>query len=306
MGFRIAFAVKMTGENKAKKDRDPIFTICFVVFVIAAVIAVGYYVHDEISDEEDGTAMYGDTVSVDYTGTLYGEYGSENAVVFDTSYSSVAKNSKIAKSNDFEKRSSYKPLSFQIGKGTVLEDFENAVIGLDVGDEVKIKILAANGYVAANITGSLNKSGNTMASSVTMTYSMFNSLYSDVSVKGNSNVKFTSIYGWDAYATCTDQDTAVIVSYVPTVDEEYTAYESGDVVVKYKVTSFEAGTITYDIAIDGAKEIDDEGHIQMIKLDLGDKVVYINKITDSAYEYKEGKEVSNEDLYFKIKLVSVN
>ena len=94
---------KMTGERTAKKDRDPIFMVCLGIFLIAAVIAVGAYINNEFVATGDEKASTGDKVSVNYTGTYYDEYGNEKAVVFDTSWSSVASDDDIAKSNDFRR-----------------------------------------------------------------------------------------------------------------------------------------------------------------------------------------------------------
>lgn len=66
-------------------------------------------------------AKDGDTVKVHYTGTL------ENGEVFDTSK---------------EKE----PLEFTLGQGQLIPGFENAVVGLSVGDTTKIDIPSAEAY----------------------------------------------------------------------------------------------------------------------------------------------------------------
>lgn len=66
-------------------------------------------------------AKSGDTVRVHYTGTL------DDASVFDSS-----------ESRD--------PLAFTIGKGEVISGFEQAVVGLNPGDDVNIHIPAAQAY----------------------------------------------------------------------------------------------------------------------------------------------------------------
>jgi peptidylprolyl isomerase len=62
-------------------------------------------------------AKEGDTVQVKYTGTL------QDGTVFDAS------------SND-------EPLAFTIGSGRILPDFEQAVVGLNVGESTTISIAA--------------------------------------------------------------------------------------------------------------------------------------------------------------------
>ena len=66
-------------------------------------------------------ARTGDTVAVEYTGTL------EDGTVFDSS----------------EGRA---PLLFTIGTGDVLADFEQAVVGLDVGGSITVTIPAEQAY----------------------------------------------------------------------------------------------------------------------------------------------------------------
>ena len=123
----------MTGDEK--KKRDPIFTVCFVVFILAAVSVVGVYVDEHYLTEDTTKAAYGDTVEVRYTGTFYAYYGEENAVVFDTNISSIADDDAIIKSNSFTGGSD-SLLDFTVGGSDVLTDFGNAVVGRrqDQGD----------------------------------------------------------------------------------------------------------------------------------------------------------------------------
>ena len=70
-------------------------------------------------------AKIGDTVKVHYTGTL------TNGEEFDSSVNR-------------------EPLEFTIGKGQLLKDFEQAVIGMSAGDSVKVNIAAKDGYGLRN------------------------------------------------------------------------------------------------------------------------------------------------------------
>ncbi len=67
------------------------------------------------------SAKTGDTVKVHYTGTL------DDGTVFDTSKDGS-------------------PLEFTIGKGQLLQGFEQGVIGLSEGESKNIKIPADEGY----------------------------------------------------------------------------------------------------------------------------------------------------------------
>jgi len=66
-------------------------------------------------------AKNGDTVKVDYTGTL------ENGTVFDTSVGG-------------------EPLNFTLGAGQVIPGFEKAVLGMKVGESKTVTIPAAEAY----------------------------------------------------------------------------------------------------------------------------------------------------------------
>lgn len=67
------------------------------------------------------TAKNGDTVQVDYTLTL------ADGTVYETSVGN-------------------KPLELVLGKGDFLPDFEEAIVGMKVGESKTITILAANAY----------------------------------------------------------------------------------------------------------------------------------------------------------------
>lgn len=304
----MACSVKMTGERTAKKGTDPIFAICFGIFVIAAIIALGAYINNEFVSTSDEKASTGDTVTVEYTGTYYDAYGNEKAVVFDTSYSSIGNDDDIAKSNDFTKKDTYNSLTFTVGKGTLLEDFEKSVIGKKEGDKYNIVIDAAHAYVGTLTEKELSKTGNYMLTYEKLTYNAFHELYADVDIKDKTGmIEFESKYKWKAYATLTDNGKSVNVYYMPTVGE-YTVYDNGKTSVKYKVTDVSENMIYFDIDIINPVFVNSDGDIQMIKLDLGEDPIYICNISDNVITYKQGDDVErvNETLYFEIKIVSVN
>ncbi|MDY6865984.1 MAG: peptidylprolyl isomerase [Halobacteriota archaeon] len=64
----------------------------------------------------------GDTIKVDYTGTF------DDGTIFDTS------------------EGHEEPLEFEVGSHMLLEEFENAVIGLEVGDETEIRLEPMEAY----------------------------------------------------------------------------------------------------------------------------------------------------------------
>ena len=79
-----------------------------------------------------------DTVSVDYIGTL------DDGTIFDTNIEEIAKNA------NHPKREAYEPLTFTIGTEQVLKGFEEAIIGMVVGEEKEIKIKTEEAYGKSN------------------------------------------------------------------------------------------------------------------------------------------------------------
>ena len=249
----------MTGEEKVKKSRDPIFTACLVIFMVAVVAILGGFV---------------------------------NAVVFDTSYSAIGNDDDISKANSFTK-TSYSNLTFTIGKGTMLQGFEEAVVGHKVGDTIKVKIDAGEGYIGPETTKSITGKA------------AFDKLYEDVKLTTGVTVTFTTVYGWDATATYSGND--VVIYNMPVVGEtyEYIGNEDsqyGD--VKFKVTSID-DQIKFEYVFENTVPVGTNGDIQMIEIDFGTETWYVSNISGGEFTYKSS-EKDNIDLYFEIVLESIN
>ena len=293
----------MTGERTAKKDRDPIFTICLGIFLVAAVIALGSFVVNEFFPTSDTTASTGDTVTVDYVGTYYDEYGSEYAVVFDTNKSSVGDDDDIQKSNDYTKKTSYSGLSFTIGSGTMLEGFEKSVIGHKVGDTFKVELTGNQGYVGPDTSGTMLTTGNVVSSTHEISATQFKTLYPDVTLSDNSVVMFESVYGMEAQAQYSNSKNSVLITYFPEKGESYEVYKEGDTTVNFKCTDV-GDTLTFDIIISNPVTVGSDGEIQMIKLELEENI-YITAINGSEISYKTGSEKINQPLFFEITLTDI-
>ena len=83
---------------------------------------------------QPNVAANGDTVTVDYVGTL------ENGAVFDTSVQSVAQQANLTL------RPSYSPLIFVAGAGQMIPGFDSAVVGMKVGDVKTVTIPPEQAY----------------------------------------------------------------------------------------------------------------------------------------------------------------
>lgn len=293
----------MTGDER--KKRDPIFSACFVIFILAAVSVVGAFVNEHYLTEDETKAAYGDSVEVEYVGTFYDYYGSENSVVFDTSYSSIGKDDSVVKSNAFDK-SSYSTLKFTVGGTDVLKDFGYAVVGHKVGD--KVRVMIEDAYPAGSEATRMSTSGLTIPLVQEMTKAQFTELYGDVNLGDAAQTAFKTVYGWDALAYLDTTQNMVVVTNMPNAGETY-KYDSEDgfADVSFNVTSTQNGVITYNLALADYKTVDSStGEIQMVEVDFGTETWYITNYTGSSFTYKTCEEVQNQTLYFEIEIVSIN
>lgn len=79
-------------------------------------------------------AAKGDTVAVDYVGTL------DDGTVFDTSLKAEAQKAGLPL------RPSYEPLEFTVGAGQMIKGFDAGVVGMKVGDEKTIHLQPSEAY----------------------------------------------------------------------------------------------------------------------------------------------------------------
>ena len=309
-------SVKMADNERAKKERDPIFTSCLIIFGIAVVMILGVYVSDHYLTSDDSKVVYGDEVEVEYVGSYYDYYDEDVAVIFDTNIKSIGDDDEYAKSNSYTTKTSYSLLKFTVGKGSMLSMFENAVVGLRVGDTTTVKIPVGEGYVSPinPVTQSMN--GQTLPRITTMTKSDFTSLYSDVTLTpGVMSTTFATIYGWDAQATIDSTSQIVTVYYNPVsgttydyddrIDDEDKKNPFGK--VKFAVTAVSDELITFNWVFEDFTTINSTtGEIQMIELDFGgNDVFYVTAISGTTMTMKSCAERENVDLYFEITVKSV-
>ncbi|MBN2477812.1 peptidylprolyl isomerase [Candidatus Micrarchaeota archaeon] len=83
-------------------------------------------------------AENGDLVSVDYLGTL------DDGSVFDTSIKEEAEKAGLVL------RESYSPLEFTVGGGQMIKGFDEAVVGMAVGEEKTVRIPPEEAYGETN------------------------------------------------------------------------------------------------------------------------------------------------------------
>lgn len=295
----------MTGEG-VKKKRDPIFSVCFVVFILACVGVLGTFVDQHYLEEDDTVVAYGDTVNVDYTGTFYAPYGEDKAVVFDTSVKSIGNNDDIVKSNTFS-RSSYSNFEVTVGSGSALTAFENALVGHKVGDTVKIVIRAGDGYNAPEETMHSDVSTTlTVPASYSISKTVFEDQNPDVDYTAGVPVSITSPYGWPATAIFDAASNSFTIYNLPEAGTtyDYSGNDDSDFgKATFAVTAVTDSTITCTIAFTDTVSVDDG--IQMLELSLDGTTWFVTDVGNGTFSYKTCGETYNIDLYFEIKIVSI-
>jgi len=123
-------AKKVKKSVKQKKFTPKVWIISAIVLVVVvAAIIVGLTVTGK------PTAQLNDTVKVDYIGYL------ADGTVFDTSISEVA-----AVHDNLAGKTNLQPLEFVIGEGGLLPKFEDAVVGMNVGQTKTVELKAEDAY----------------------------------------------------------------------------------------------------------------------------------------------------------------
>ncbi len=167
--------------------------IILLALVIAVVVVLGaYYVlFAPASVPKALTAQAGDQVSIDYIG-----YFPNSDRVFDTSIASVAKdNATYPKAFSFSFRTSYAPLQFTIGDGSVIKGFDEGVRGLSAGQTTTITVPQELGYGAADPSLiAVHSLIETVPVRMSMNSTTFQSYYGQPAVSA-TNVT-DPIYGW--------------------------------------------------------------------------------------------------------------
>ena len=77
----------------------------------------------------------GDTVTIEYTGRL------DDGSVFDTSLESVAAEADLESD-----RRSYEPLTVTVGDGGIIEGLEDALLGMEAGEDQTVEIEPERAY----------------------------------------------------------------------------------------------------------------------------------------------------------------
>ena len=303
-----------------KKEREPIAAVCFVVLLIACVAVLGVFINDNYINKTKETIEYGDSIELNYTGSLYAYYNDKSSytpVIFDTSVEGVGKdtnNTFLASfSKDKYEIATIKVDSATSGSGDFLKAFEDACIGHKVGDTFSFKIDKADAYKTGKACDTDTVTDKVIANSKLISISQYNNLFNNTETSVDATKNLTDVSGLPA--TVTGVDGKVCVNYTLTPGQEYTIYEKAGVgKVTLNASAVSASSITYTLTFVEKKDIADQKAygteiqaIEMISMNLFGQ--YYNIVgydgTNIAYNSASSTSdaISDMDLYFVVTIV---
>ena len=304
-----------------KKEREPIATVCLVVLLIASVAVLGVFINDNYISKNKETIEYGDSIELNYTGSLYAYYNDKSTytpVIFDTSVESIGKDTDNAFIASFNKTSyatsTIKLDSATSGSGDFLKAFEDACVGHKVGDTFSFKIDKADAY-KTGIDCTETTSSMSVDNYFEMTVDAYNKLFNDnLTSIPTASIDKKDVNGLLAQVVSTDGGKTATVVYKMETGVDYTIYEKAGLgKVVFKATSV-GSTIEYTLTISEQKEITDQTAygttiqaIEMISLNLFGQYYNIVGYDGTTIAYNTGSTtnaaISDMDLYFVVTIV---
>ncbi len=272
-----------------------------LVVAVAVVLGAYYVLFATTPPAAAKQAGLGDTVYIDYIGTFQNDN-----LVFDTSIQAVAlDNATYPKAFSFTTRSSYSPLQFTIGDGSVVKGFDEGVRGLSVGQTATILVPQDAGYGPADSskiqTYSLNQ---TFPVHKTMNASAFNAYYGQAAVS-NTNVT-DPIWGWSVQVFILNNVISVTNSPYPS-----------ELLHPYHATPADVWTAVVlsvdDSANNGTGLITVQNHLDPSMIDrvggtFQGQTFYLSAVdpTGATYTLNYNKQVVGRTLVFQVTLTKLS
>ncbi|MEM0448624.1 MAG: FKBP-type peptidyl-prolyl cis-trans isomerase [Methanomassiliicoccales archaeon] len=288
-----------------------IIVLIAILVVSASSVVVLLYTNAQGSEDQSGRAVRsGDRVTVDYIGRL------ADGRVFDTSLWSVASDDALyPKSLFFTMRaqSSYTPLSFTVGSGSMIQGFDQGVLGMVVGQTKVIEVPPEKGYGKMNqsllFVRQLQVEERVL---VNMSMDEFGAKYGYLPEQGML-VKDPD-FGWDVIVmqVNTDADRVLVINK-PVVGQRYAMYGEPDSV---SPTGWWAEVTEVDSSANGGEGriivknllTDSEaGRIKGYDVRKG-ATFYIDMVNESAgtYRMNYNGELLGKTLFFTVTLRSIS
>jgi FKBP-type peptidyl-prolyl cis-trans isomerase 2 len=270
-----------------------------VLMVSASTVVILIYQGGQSEGGSDDVVAAGQTIKVNYIGKLL------DGRVFDTSLLTVANDdAAYPKTLSFTKRSntSYTPLSFEVGAGKMISGFDEAVVGMRVGETKTVTLAPDEAYgdmdPAKLVTFQLTETVPLLS---TFTASSFKAEYGVNAAQGLT--VSDPMYGWDATVyEYNEQADRVTVKNVPTLNALYHIYGAGSIGWDVKVIGVDsnANLITVEHQLD-------EGDSDMIKGSDGTSTFFIINVdeTNGTAVRNYNTELLGKSLVFTITIVSI-
>lgn len=299
------FPKKLTNDTGGLAKTALIIIIVLVMLSASTLVIVLYQGNQEDTSKKNRTVVNGDTVKVDYIGKL------SDGRVFDTSLASIANDDAVPKSLSFTLRAntSYTPLSFAVGGKTVITGFDNAVIGMKVGETKTVEISPSEGYgnlVMSKVNNfTLTETKNVY---VNMSFAEFKAKYLVTAVAGMTVVD--PVYKWSVNVLIANLDADIVrIQNAPLQGQKYLIYSNSAQgaagwnisVTTVDTTISEAGQIilVHDI------ESSDSGKISGVD-EKGTTFILenVNSVSGTAWR-NANSELIGKTLTFTITLVTI-
>ena len=312
------FPKKLKNDTGGLAKTALIIIIVLVMVSASTLVIVLYQGSQEETNKKNRAVSTGDTVRVDYIGKL-SVGGVER--VFDTSMMDIANNASIPKSLTFtlKANTSYTPLSFTVGSGTLITGFNNAVVGMKVGETKTVEVSPAQGYgnlVLSKVnTFNLTETKNVYES---MSFSQFKAKYSVVAVAGMTILD--PVYKWPVMILVANSDAdSVRIQNAPQQGANYLIYSNSTAnaagwnitVTSVNTAISEAGQIVlvHDITVADTgmiRGVDEKGTAFILEnVDTNAGTAWRNANTQNTNNGVVLSELVGKTLTFTITLVAI-
>lgn len=278
---------------------DPIIKVSFVVFLLASLVVLGATIYDKnFASAEPETVHYGDTLLVEYVGSLGTYYDKENAAIFDTNIKSVHDNTKYNKVAGFEKKTKFDTLEVEMTDSTgVIEPFRDALYGKRIGETVRFKVNADEGYPSTfGEHKTIPFKNNTMPKVIEGLDSAALKVHIKEGGFDGNGISVKTVYGWDAIVY-KDADSRYSLVNMPSV-KKYSYSDELDL----NVTSVTGDTITFDYSLTEKGDKDVKENNVGMEILIDGKEFFVSGCDDTHMFYNDGANFDN-DLYFVVKII---
>ncbi len=297
--------------KKLKNDTGGLAKTALIIIVVLVLLSAStlaivlYQGNQDATNQKNRTVVNGDTVNVNYIGKL------PDGRVFDTSLLNVANNASIPKSLSFtlQANTSYTPLSFTVGGGTLITGFNNAVIGMKVGETKTVDISPSEAYgnldMSKVTTFNLTETKNVYED---MSFAQFKAKYSVTAVAGMTVTD--PVYKWPVIVLIANSDADMVrIQNAPLQGQNYLIYNNSTMnaagwnitVTSVNTTVSEAGQI---ILVNDINDTD-SGKIQGVDQN-GTTFILDNVNTAAGTAWRNANtELIGKTLTFTITLVSI-